>query len=411
MYSKGSKANQNTGIKKIEKGIRINFNASSIQLILYAKIDKAKKLKDNTQTRIVSIGTAVPNYEYVQADLAQWMHQRLNGKDERLGRIFRALYAKTKIEKRHSVLQDFSPNCASPALFSASAKEPQIQERLAIYDKEAALLAKKAIDECLKGYSKNEITHLITVSCTGMSAPGIEIHLKQQLDLHATVQTHAVNFVGCYAFFPALKMADAFIQANPNAKVLIAAVELCTLHFQNKNSDDHLLSNSLFSDGAAACLVTSQLGKNTTLKLRKTTQLLIPKGKSDMTWNIHSDGFLMKLSSYIPQLVDEGIKDLIKNLLQPMNFNQEDIRHWAIHPGGRKILEVCEQELNLTNNELQASYSTLKNFGNMSAPTILFVLKELIEKDNLKKGEKLFACGFGPGLTLEAALLEIETNA
>lgn len=365
----------------------------------------------HTQTRIVSIGTAVPENEYHQADLAHWMHHRLNAEDKRMGRIFRALYAKTKIEKRHSVLKDFNPQCEAPSLFKNPKIEPKVEERLAVFDLKATDLAKKAIEECLQGFEKNEITHLITVSCTGMSAPGIEIQLKQKLGLNATVQTHAVNFVGCYAFFPALKMANAFIQANPKSKVLIVTVELCTLHFQNKDSDDHLLSNSLFSDGAAACLVQSEVHNKICLKLNNTGQLLIPKGGNDMAWNIHSEGFLMKLSSYIPQLVDEGIKELIESMIRPMELSKNEINHWAIHPGGRKILEVCEQELQLNNNELRASYSTLKKYGNMSAPTILFVLKELLSNDKVSNGEKVFACGFGPGLTLEASLFEIETDA
>tara|TARA_B110000503_G_C7146100_1_gene413037 strand:+ start:723 stop:1829 length:1107 start_codon:yes stop_codon:yes gene_type:complete len=368
-------------------------------------------LSNQTSTRIISIGTAVPENRFLQADLAKWMHQRLNPMDTRMRRIFQALYRKTKIEKRHSVLQDFHKDCSKPALFKNSNTEPKVEERLAIYDQEAVTLAEKAIEECLKSYDKNKITHIITVSCTGMSAPGIEIELKKRLELKQSVQTHAVNFVGCYAFFPALKMADAFIQSNSKANVLIVAVELCTLHFQNKDSDDHLLSNSLFSDGAAACLCSAELGKGISLKLTGTDQLLIPKGENDMAWNIHSEGFLMKLSSYIPQLVDEGIKGLIETLLQPKRLLRKDISHWAIHPGGRKILEVCEAELQLDSKELDASYSTLKNYGNMSAPTILFVLQEMLKTEKLINGEKLFTCGFGPGLTLEAALFEIEKNA
>lgn len=368
-------------------------------------------MSNKTNTRIVSIGTAVPENDYLQSDLAEWMHERLDSGNERMGRIFRTLYRKTKIEKRHSVLKDFDKNCSTPALFTAAVNEPKVEERLSIYEKEAVSLAELAVNKCLLGHNKDKITHLITVSCTGMSAPGIEIQLKQKLGLKQNVQTHAVNFVGCYAFFPALKMADAFIQANPNAQILIAAVELCTLHFQNKDSDDHLLSNSLFSDGAAACLCSAEPNNNTSLKLTGTDQLLIPKGENDMAWNIHSEGFLMRLSSYIPQLVDEGIKDLIKTLLAAKKLTRQDIHHWAIHPGGRKILEVCEAELELKNKELSASYSTLKNFGNMSAPTILFVLELMLKDKELLHGENLFACGFGPGLTLEAALFEIETHA
>ncbi len=368
-------------------------------------------MSNEINTRITSIGTAVPENKFLQADLAKWMHERFDAEDTRIARIFQALYGKTKIERRHSVLEDFYDNCPNPALFKHFSTEPKVEERLAIYDREAVILAENAINNCLKDSDRNKITHLITVSCTGMSAPGIEIQLKKRLGLNQKTQTHAVNFVGCYAFFPALKMADAFIKSNPKANVLIVAVELCTLHFQNKVSDDHLLSNSLFSDGAAACLCSAELGTSKTLKLMGTNQLLVSKGENDMAWNIHSEGFLMKLSSYIPQLVDEGIKELIETSLHPKGLIRTDISYWAIHPGGRKILEVCEKELQLNKEELKASYSTLKNYGNMSAPTILFVLEEMLNTEALLHGEKMFTCGFGPGLTLEAAIFEIEYYA
>lgn len=369
-------------------------------------------MKEKIESRIISIGTAVPEYIYLQDDLALWMYERLNKEDPRMARIFRALYKKTKIRKRHSVLGDFKSQSSKNKLFKAEvAAEPKVETRLVIYNREAPKLAQAAVDDCLKNSDRSTITHIITVSCTGMSAPGLEIQLKQQLGLSNTTQSYAVNFVGCYAFFPALKMANAFIKSDPTAKVLIVAVELCTLHFQNKETDDHLLSNSLFADGAAAALLSAKPEGEKNLIVKATNQVLIPKGEKDMAWDIHSNGFLMKLSSYIPQLVDEGIKNLIEKILIQQNISIEQINHWAIHPGGRKILEVCEQELQLNNNELQASYQTLKDFGNMSAPTILFVLKEMLETAPLQNGDHLLSCGFGPGLTLEAALFEFEAHA
>lgn len=366
-------------------------------------------MKEKVESRITSIGTAIPKYHYQQSDLASWMHQRLEPENERLGRLFKVLYKKTKIGRRHSVLKDFQTDFDSPELFKSRLQEPRVEDRLSIYDRESLTLAEEAAKNCLKQFPTEQITHLITVSCTGMSAPGLEIQLKQKLNLKHNVQSHAVNFVGCYAFFPALKMADAFCKANSNSKVLIVCVELCTLHFQNKKTDDHILSNALFSDGAAAALISAKPSEEPfVLKLKQFEQLLIPKGKSDMAWNIHSEGFLMKLSSYVPALVDEGIPTLIKAILKSQSILKEEILHWAIHPGGRKILEVCETELQLKKSALHSSYNVLQKFGNMSAPTILFVLKDLMENDCPKSGEKLFACGFGPGLTLEAALFEIE---
>jgi predicted naringenin-chalcone synthase len=366
-------------------------------------------LEVNNRSNIISLGTAVPKYKYAQSDLAKFMHQRLDKNDERLGRVFRLLYEKTSIDTRYSVLPDFSGNSKNAKLFLNEDKEPKVEQRLAIYKKEAANLGEAAVSSCLKKtkVQASEITHLISVSCTGMSAPGIEIELKKQLKLNADTQTHAVNFVGCYAAFPALKMADAFCKANPKAVVLIVAVELCTLHFQNKASDDHLLSNSLFADGAAAALVTNSIHRNEGLIIDNFASLLIDEGKNDMAWDIYADGFLMKLSSYIPKLVDKGIAQL----LSLSGATDQTINHWAIHPGGRKILEACEKELHLSKHDLASSYHTLKNYGNLSAPTILFVLCELMESKKLNPGEVIFSCGFGPGLTMESAIFKVADHA
>lgn len=366
-------------------------------------------MESKNKSKIISIGTAVPQYKYAQSDLAKWMHQRLDPTNERMGRIFRVLYEKTSIAYRHSVLPDFSANNNSTKLFIDANKEPQVEDRLAIYKNEAVNLGAAAAMNCLNKTSTNtkEITHIISVSCTGMSAPGLEIALKKTLRLDASSQTHAVNFVGCYATFPALKMADAFCKADPNAVVLIVAVELCTLHFQNKSSDDHLLSNSLFADGAAAALLSSSARKNKGLIIDNFANLLIDEGKNEMAWDIYADGFLMKLSSYIPALVDRGIS----KLLNLVTSNQEKIDHWAIHPGGRKILEACEKELQLSKIDLAASYTILKNYGNLSAPTILFVLNELLESKSMEPEELIFCCGFGPGLTMESAILKVSGDA
>lgn len=366
-------------------------------------------MESKNKSNIISLGTAVPQYKYAQSDLAKWMHQRLNKSDERLGRVFRLLYEKTSIDTRYSVLPDFSAHVKNAKLFINKTQEPKVEERLAVYKNEAAKLGESAVQSCLKKTTVQaiEITHLISVSCTGMYAPGLEIELKKGLKLKSNTQTHAVNFVGCYAAFPALKMADAFCKANPKAVVLIVAVELCTLHFQNKAGDDYLLSNSLFADGAAAAIVTNTKLKKEGLIIDNFASMLMDEGKNDMAWDIYSDGFLMKLSSYIPTLVDKGIAQL----LSLVDTDKAKINHWAIHPGGRKILEACEKKLHLSKEDLSSSYNTLRNYGNLSAPTILFVLKELLETKKLSPGEVIFSCGFGPGLTMESATFKIAGDA
>ena len=179
-----------------------------------------------------------------------------------------------------------------PLLFSPSNNEPKVEDRMVVYQKYAVPLAEKAIKQAIQEshFEKHEITHLITVSCTGMSAPGIEIQLKEALQLDQKVSCYAINFVGCYAAFPALKMAEAFCKANPDSKVLICTVELCTIHFQNKITEDHLLSNALFADGAAACIVCSRdLSNHKGFLIKNFAQELLAQGSKDMAWDIHSE--------------------------------------------------------------------------------------------------------------------------
>lgn len=356
---------------------------------------------------LTKIGTALPQYQYRQEELAGWMAKRLNA-DEAMQRKMKVLYKMTRIENRHSVLPDFSEIDQDFRLFDpADITEPLVENRMAVYHESVMDLSIAAIKDTIGELDDlDTISHLITVSCTGLSAPGLELKLKEALPFKNNLQTHAVNFVGCYAFFPALKMAEAFCKSDPNSKVLIICTEICTIHFQNSGSEDHLLSNSLFADGSAACLVQGESlprDSQRALRLEQTAQLHYPKGKKDMAWDIHSSGFLMKLSAYVPDLVDQGIGDLLHLLNEHVGMESK-FDQWAIHPGGRKILEVCSRELQLDENDLWASYAVLKEVGNLSAPTILFVIKKLWKQGESDK--QLFACGFGPGLTLDGAVFK-----
>lgn len=265
-----------------------------------------------------------------------------------------------------------------------------------IFAKHAPALALEAISDCLSQskVKKREITHLITVSCTGMSAPGLEISLSTALGLPDDVVKLAVNFMGCYGVFHALKMARYIIGADPTAKVLIASVELCSIHFQACHDDDNLLANALFGDGSAACMVTNKGGL---LELDRFYQKTIPDRAADMAWEIDSKGFLLKLSSYVPKAVGAGITEAFQHLpgLSEIRFKDPV---YAIHPGGKNILAAVASALAVPVCSLAASYAALAEHGNLSSATILFVLKKLSETG---KGRPLFAAGFGPGLTME----------
>jgi alpha-pyrone synthase len=365
----------------------------------------------STSAYITSLGTAVPANRIDQNRIADFMvnAMNLNAADERRLRV---LYRSTRIRQRYSVLPDygldrggftFYPNTPDLEPF------PTVQQRMVAYRQHAVGLAKEALQTCLKNRNVHpeEITHLITVSCTGMYAPGPDIELIGTLGLKSTVHRIAVNFMGCYGAFNGLKAATALVKANPAAKVLLVCVELCTLHFQKKNEEDHLLANALFSDGAAAVLLEGQIPQGKGIEVTDFACDVLPEGQDDMAWHIHDFGFEMKLTSRVPEVLRTGLPAILARLTQAQGITPDDVSLYAIHPGGRRILEVAEQALGLTHEDNAAAYSVLSEYGNMSSATVLFVIEKLWELNRQSAGAWIFASAFGPGLTAETALMKI----
>lgn len=357
-------------------------------------------------SKILSIGTAVPTYKHDQQNILTFMKQvyALSDTDSRK---LHFLYRQGGIDTRYSVIPDYSAEAAAWQFYSPTENLepfPSVEDRMKLYKEQAAPLSLKAIENCIGSFPKEKITHLITVSCTGMSAPGLDLELLELLHLPPTTTRTSVNFMGCYAAIHALKIANAFCIADENANVIIVCTELCTLHFQNEPTVENMTSSMLFADGAAAVLVTGNK-KLDGIQIDNFYSMVASKGSGDMAWDISSKGFLMTLSSYIPDLIEEDFDDLATNALAAAQLKKQDIAHWCIHPGGKKILESVHKSLGFTNGQLQSSYDVLKEYGNMSSPTILFVLQKIVAAATTKKGEKIFGAAFGPGLTMETFIL------
>lgn len=365
---------------------------------------------------ITAIGTAVPAHRFSQDTIAEFMlnvMQLNNGDSRRLKTIFRA----SGIEYRHSVLPDYGKR-NDFAFYPENTREgpfPSTVDRLKVFYQHAIALSLSSIANMIKnipGFKKESITHLIVVSCTGMYAPGLDIDLVRELGLPSTVQRTAITFMGCYAAFNAFKIADAFCKSDPRAKVLIVCTELCSLHFQRQSTDDNLLANALFADGSAAVLVEAKSDTPVRLKLENFHNDLALHGENDMAWTIGDLGFEMKLSSYVPDIIRGGIAALTHSLLEKVSGTLKDIRYYAIHPGGKKILEAIEQELGISPEQNRFAYNVLRQYGNMSSPTVLFVLNEIwqiLRPEN--NNERILSFAFGPGLTLESMVLKVETSS
>lgn len=355
-------------------------------------------------SKIISIGTAVPAYRHQQQDILQFM-QRIYSFSDGDKRKLRFLYNQSGIDVRYSVVGDYSRPLPEWKFFPHSENIepfPSLEQRMTWYHRFAAPLSIDAIRHCLEGKIRNEeVTHLITVSCTGMSAPGLDLQLMELMELPRNIYRTSVNFMGCYAAIHALKAADAICRLDKNAKVLLVCTELCTLHFQREPTIDNIASSLLFSDGSAAALVVADDHRLKGIHIRHFYSEILPKGRKDMAWELSSTGFLMTLSGYIPDLIEEDFEPLVRRALQHADLSIESIRNWCIHPGGKKILDVIRKSVQLTESQLQASYQVLKEYGNMSSPTILFVLKRIMQQAASTTDEPVFAAAFGPGITME----------
>jgi predicted naringenin-chalcone synthase len=353
---------------------------------------------------IVSVGTANPGKEISQEKISKFMINA-HGLDQQESRKLNFIYKHSGIHSRHSALEDFDQQDHQNFSFFPKSQAldpfPGTKARMEVYRRVAPELAVAAIESCLakSNVGISSISHLIIVSCTGMYAPGLEIDLIHRLGMKDSTERYAIHFMGCYAAFNGLKMADRICDSDPGANVLMVAVELCTLHFQKDYNEDNLLSNALFGDGAAAALVSS---RPQGIKIRDYQSNLYQKGENDMAWGIGDFGFEMKLSKYIPGLLESGIQSLKKVLEDRFKISQ--IKNFAIHPGGIQILNKVEQAFGIQPEQNRHAHSVLKRYGNMSSATILFVLMALMDDPDLKG--HILAMGFGPGLTLETLLLD-----
>ncbi|GGN05326.1 hypothetical protein GCM10010967_45590 [Dyadobacter beijingensis] len=354
-----------------------------------------------------AIETAVPEYGYAQETLTDFYLRSTDDLTTR--RKIKIVASKTGIEKRYSVIADFDKSPEEYTFFNRNADllpEPTLSQRMQLYQQHATALSRKAIEQIPDfEYTKKQITHLITVTCTGLFAPGLDVELMRELRLNPSIERSSVNFMGCNAAVLALKNADAICRSNVNAKVLVVCTELCSIHFQKRYNDDYLLSNMLFGDGAAALIVSSQpeMHYQHAVKIDGFKSMILHNGYSDMAWQLSETGFIMNLSSYVPDL----IRDNIQPMLRSVGLKADDYRHWAVHPGGKRIVDDFAAALELDKCLLAPTYNVLRNYGNMSSPTVLFVLKEVLEKAKSEHlGNRVFAAAFGPGLSIETMQLQ-----
>ncbi len=358
---------------------------------------------------VLSLGNAVPPYQIDQEQCGHWM-SFAHGQKPALSRWIRQLYRLSGIDTRYSCLPEASTFDMSSRFRPGKPvnETPTTSERMAIYQQAsveiATAAARQALDE-LGPDAADSITHLVVVSCTGFFAPGPDLALMQNLGLRPTVERTVVGFMGCAAAFNGLRLAHHIVKGQPNARVLVVCVELCTLHLQPGDDRISLVIASLFADGAAACVVgATDDATQDVLEFDGFYTGVLPDSEDHMAWRIGDNGFVMGLSPNVPRRVAE----VAPNALQTL-FAEERPAFWGVHPGGRAIVDQIVETFGLTPEEAEPSYETLRRYGNMSSPTILFILHNLRERlresSMVKDG---VAMAFGPGLVVEMARLRYQ---
>ena len=368
---------------------------------------------------IHGIQTSVPRPRYDQPWACALME---NHATERPGlrRVIRSLYRNSGIDGRYSVIDDWNPDAPHPPLFFGRDGErlpaPSTGTRNEVYTREAKALfadvGRKLLSQT-PGFGPEDVTHVITISCTGFFAPGPDYHVVRSLGLSPQTERYHVGFMGCHAAFQGLRMAQAFCDQNPDAVVLVISVELCTLHLQFTEETDDLIAGAVFADGAAGVLVSARAPAPGAYRVELSGfhSDLTKDGEGDMAWTIADEGFRMRLSTYVPQILSDHLQSLLDGMARRLGFSLDEVHAWAVHPGGRAILDRVEEGLGgeIPVPGMASSRAVLAEYGNMSSATVLFVLAHLLQTTlgpALESGpERVVAMAFGPGLSIEAGVL------
>jgi len=351
---------------------------------------------------IMGIGTALPVHRIEQKDVSARLAQALEHEPDSR-RWAKRIFNQCGVETRYTC----EPNLLEPVEscrylpFTQTKNVPTTAERMGKYKEAAVPLGIQAARQALEDavVSTSEITHLITVSCTGQFLPGLDVRLIQQLELSPRINRIPLVFQGCAAGLKAIQLANSIVTNDQDAKVLIVCVELCTLHFQPSAKRDDLFAASFFGDGASACVVgLSGNGRKELFRLGSGHSVLLPDCSEEMIWELGNTGFDLYLSPQIPKLLGLHLGPEVERLLDGKDLPEI----WAIHPGGRGIVDAVQKLYQLSDEQVAYSRNILRDYGNLSSVTILFVL-QAIRDDYRKKKEASsgIALAFGPGLTAE----------
>ena len=357
---------------------------------------------------LIDIATASPPFKASQDLIKEELKKRM-GDNPAVSRMIDMAANHSGIQWRYFVVPDCGPNAENKFYSDGNTFiKPDTRRRMYEYEKWTKLLSKEAVNKVLlkNNFEGKDIERLITISCTGFFAPGLDYHLINEFGIPSSVKRTNIGFMGCAASLVGFNSVLEAMNSTNGSKLntLLVSVELCSLHLQTEPTRDNILANIVFADGCAAALFSKN--EKSKLNLLSTHSVLFEKTAGAMGWKIGNFGFEMMLSSDLPRMILETAVPQLKEILKSKNLNPDKIKHWALHPGGSAILNSLQEGLNLDEEKMAPSRKVLNNFGNMSSASILFVLKEIIDNSTIRPGEICCAVAFGPGLTMEIAIME-----
>src|SRR3569623_1709743 len=372
------------------------------------------RMRDSMGFSILGLGSALPANQMTQAEASE-LAQQVACTTEEQARALNVLYRRAGVRTRYTVFphravldwatlhEPATADQSDGAVAALVQTSLTTEERMRLYEQHALPLAlraaRAALDEA--GTLPAQITHLVTDSCTGFAAPGVDIGMMQHLKLKPTVERVHVGFLGCHGAINGLRVARGLSSDDATARVLLCAVELCSIHFQVRWDPKQFVGNANFGDGAAALVGGMSTAEDAWL-VAATGSCLLPDSTEAMSWAIRDFGFEMELSPRVPEFIKQRLRNWIEPWLGQQNKRLEQIGSWAVHPGGPSILAAVEESLELEPRALNISREVLSQCGNMSSPTVLFILQRLLEQQAPRPCVML---GFGPGIVTEAALL------
>ncbi|MBK0419932.1 type III polyketide synthase [Leucobacter sp. CSA1] len=353
-------------------------------------------------TQLLSVGTAVPNSRLPQSDVRDFFASQ-PGVDRRTARLIGAAFDQSAIAHRHTAIPLLDGEEGVFVDGDGRLHAPTTGERNAVYRAEVPALFAAAAEDALAraGRSASEVTHVVTASCTGFFAPGPDFLLVRDLGIPAGAERYHIGFMGCAAAFPALRAAARFCEAQPGAVALVVCAELCSLHIRSSPDPEQIVASAVFSDGAAAAVLASddRPRAGASLEVGAFSTSITSEGEDDMDWSIGDEGFEMRLTAEVPRIIGREIEAVAGPMLSGGAADA-----WAVHPGGRSVLDRVQAGLRLSDAAMAHSRAVLRDYGNMSSATVLFILQRILADDALGDRARVAGLCFGPGLTVETAL-------